>query len=380
LIKVIHIVPDLERGGGQQVAINILRGMDRTRFEPMVISLFGRHGAAIETQLEEEKIRTVYLDKNLGIDVRIFLRIHRTLKALQADVVHTHLNCLRYALPAIIALKSRVRAIHTIHNLAQREVGALDRPLYRFAFRHLGVVPVAIAGAVQDSCRHVYGLTAPIITNGIALWRYQATGARSSWRAQQNIADDEVVLACVGRLSPQKNHNLLLEALALAVRKATKIRCFIVGDGPLAQELQAKTEALSLQSVVQFLGHRSDIPEILSGADVGVLSSDWEGNPLCVMEMMASGTPVIATAVGGVPELIAGGAGILVRPGDVHGFADAICKLASDREARVRMGDVAARIAQQRFSTESMTRRYEELYVSKLSDKAPCTSLAALGD
>jgi len=380
LIKVIHIVPDLERGGGQQVAINILRSMDRSRFEPVVVTLFGRSGAPIEERLEEEGIPVIYLGKHLGIDLRMFWQLYRVLRDLHADVVHTHLYCLRYALPAVIALRGRIAAIHTIHNVAQREVGAIDRRIYRFAFNHAGVLPVAIADAVQASSKQVYGVAGPVIPNGIALSTYQAENARHASRARHNIGTDEVLFVSVGRLYSQKNHDLLLDALALAVQKTANIRCLIVGDGARAAELKAKAEALSLQNAVQFLGHRSDIPEILAGADVGVLSSAWEGNPLCVMEMMASGTPVIATAVGGVPELIDGGAGILVQPGDVQGFADAICRLVSDREARERMGGVAARIAQQRFSTESMTKRYEELYVSRVSDKAPCTSLAALGD
>jgi len=242
-------------------------------------------------------------------------------------------------------------------------------------------MPVAIADAVQESCIQVYGLKGALIPNGIALPRSNAVEARARFRAENQIGEDEVVLVSVGRLAPQKNHDLLLEALALAKQEAGRIRCLIVGEGARAAELNAKAEALSLQRVAQFMGHRSDVPQILAAADVGVLSSAWEGNPLCVMEMMASGLPVIGTAVGGVPELITGGSGIVVPPGNVEAFSGAIVKLAIDAESRKQMGAEAARVAQQRFGTDKMTRRYEELYVSRVARlHRPAVHSPAVGD
>jgi len=149
--------------------MNLLRGMDRSRFEPMLVSLFGRGKSMIEALLEKENIKVVYLGKRLGPDLRMPMRIYRALEDLDADVVHTHLSCLRYALPAIVALRKRVVAVHTIHNLAQFEVCRFDRALYRIGFRYLNVTPVAIADAVQESCIQVYGLKGALIPNGIAL-------------------------------------------------------------------------------------------------------------------------------------------------------------------------------------------------------------------
>jgi glycosyltransferase involved in cell wall biosynthesis len=133
--------------------------------------------------------------------------------------------------------------------------------------------------------------------------------------------------------------------------------------------------------VVQFLGHRADVPQILAAADVGVLSSAWEGNPLCVMEMMASGIPVIGTAVGGVPELITDRSGIVVPPGDVQAFSDAIVKMTRDAEGRKQMGAEAVQVAQQHFGTDKMVRRYEELYSSRVEmlHRTPIQS-PAVGD
>jgi len=354
-------------GGGEQVAIHILRNMDRSRFEPMAISFFDRVGAEGERLLENDGINVSYLGKRLGPDVRMVWRIHETLKRREPDVVHTHLRCLRYALPALVASRGSLTAVHTVHNLAQREVIRGDQLLYRFAFRRLGVTPVAIADAVHKSIQEVYQVSAPLIRNGVPVSQYQGTyEMRLKWREQHQIAPDEIVFVNVARLSPQKNQRLLLNAFARVASRHRPLRCLLVGSGPLESELRQQAEALSLQNKVRFLGQREDIREILAASDVGVLSSDWEGNPLSVMEIMASGKPMVGTAVGGVPELVLPGTGFLVSAGDVVAFADAMEQLVCDPDQRARMGAAGAELAQRHFSVSTMTRQYESLYEAQL--------------
>jgi glycosyltransferase involved in cell wall biosynthesis len=367
VIRVLHIVPTLSGGGGEQVAIHLLRNMDRSWFEPMAISFFDRRGAEAERLLENEGITVTYLGKRLGFDPRMAWRIRETIKQRKPDVVHTHLTCLRYALPALVASRGSLTAVHTVHNLAQREVIRRDQLLYRFAFRRLGVTPVAIADAVHKSIQEVYRVTAPLIRNGIPVSQYQGTHEmRLKWREQHQIAPDEIVFVNVARLSPQKNQRLLLHALARVASRHRRLCCLLVGSGPLESELRQQAEALSLQNKVRFLGQREDVREILAASDVGVLSSDWEGNPLSVMEIMASGKPMIATAVGGVPELVLPGTGFLVSAGDVVAFADAMERLVCDPDLRARMGAAGTELAQRHFSASAMARQYEHLYEAQL--------------
>jgi glycosyltransferase involved in cell wall biosynthesis len=124
------------------------------------------------------------------------------------------------------------------------------------------------------------------------------------------------------------------------------------------------------------LGQREDIPEILAASDVGVLSSDWEGNPLSVMEIMASSKPMVATAVGGVPELVLPGTGYLVNAGDFVAFADAMERLACDPNLRSKMGAAGGELAKRQFSASTMARQYECLYEAQLRKRmsAGCTA------
>jgi glycosyltransferase involved in cell wall biosynthesis len=137
----------------------------------------------------------------------------------------------------------------------------------------------------------------------------------------------------------------------------------LVGDGELREQLEDQAKDLGLGSQVRFLGLRTDIPDVLGAMDVFVLSSDWEGNPLSVIEAMASGLPVVSTAVGGVPDLFEiGKEGLIVRPGDIQGLSNSMAYLLENREARLSMGMAAARRARENYDVSTMVQAYEELY------------------
>jgi len=130
----------------------------------------------------------------------------------------------------------------------------------------------------------------------------------------------------------------------------------------LKSKLESQISALGLQGRVHLLGQRSDIPELLNAADVFVLSSDYEGNPLSVMEAMAAGKPMICTAVGGVPELVEDGCGLLVPPQDAQALSKAMIHLLENPSAMKAMGEKSARRAVERFDLRAMTEAYEDLY------------------
>jgi glycosyltransferase involved in cell wall biosynthesis len=130
----------------------------------------------------------------------------------------------------------------------------------------------------------------------------------------------------------------------------------------LKPKLEAQIGALGLQEKVHLLGHRSDVPDVLNAADVFVLSSDYEGNPLAALEAMTAGKPMISTAVGGVPELIEGGCGLLVPPRDAWALSRAMSHMLENPDARKYMGEMSARRAVERFDVRAMTEAYEDLY------------------
>jgi len=177
----------------------------------------------------------------------------------------------------------------------------------------------------------------------------------------------KVVWIHVGRFAPQKNHRLLVEAFAQALARLPSMELWLVGEGSLRPQVEEQVQKAGLVEHVRFLGLRRDIPELLSQADALLLPSDWEGVPLVVLEAMAAGKPVVATKVGGVPELVEHGVtGFLVPPGDPGALAEAILQVASSGELRRQMGEAGWERVRERFDIRQTARAYGELYLGLL--------------
>jgi glycosyltransferase involved in cell wall biosynthesis len=186
--------------------------------------------------------------------------------------------------------------------------------------------------------------------------------SRAAWRRQVGVEADAFVYLCVARFSEQKDHATLLRAFAEGPAQLPNARLLLAGDGELRVQTEQLVYELKLGQRVMFLGRRTDIAETLAAADAFVLGSRWEGNPLSVMEAMAAGKPVIATAVGAIPELVRHGTdGMLSAAGDVSGLAQGMLRIQIDRAAEV-MGRAAATRARERFGLAAMARAYAELY------------------
>jgi len=334
-IKVLHIVPMLSPGGAERVAVHIVRGLNPQRYEAVVVSFSGRLGCDLDRLLEEAGVEVRYLGKRPGFDYRMYHRLHHALRNYRPHIVHTHLQVLRYALPSILLLKD-TSPVHTVHNLAEREVEPRGRLVQRFAFKH-GVVPIAVAAEVARSVERLYGVQlCRVISNCIPTdcYAYPRT-PRGVWRAKEGFGSEDILFVCVARFVPQKNHTLLLKAFAEGPASNPYAHLVLVGEGALREQLEQLAKHLGLAGQVHFLGLRSDIPEVLGAMDVFVLSSDYEGSPLSVIEAMASGLPIVSTAAGGVPDLFRiGREGFMVPPGDVQALSEAMAFLIGNREAR----------------------------------------------
>ncbi|MFP5502637.1 MAG: glycosyltransferase, partial [Candidatus Sericytochromatia bacterium] len=178
---------------------------------------------------------------------------------------------------------------------------------------------------------------------------------------------EDVLFTCVARLMPVKNHAMLIEAFARGLGGAPDAHLLLVGEGELRPALERQVAEAGLTGRIHLMGKRTDIPETLAAADAFVLASDWEGNPLSVLEAMAAGKPVVATAVGGVPELVTAETGRLVPPGDTVAMAEALKAAYALPDVRQRMGERAALRAEAAFDVAAMARAYEALYTRLLS-------------
>lgn len=360
-VRVLQLLPSLGMGGAERLAVHLARSLDPQRFEVKVVSMFGPTDSDLSEMLSSRSIPLEYLDKRPGFDGSMVTKLHRAFRRFSPDVAHSHLRVLQYALPAFVGSGVTAR-VHTFHSVAQKEAKWSGRMIQRLAFKS-GVTPVAISDEVARTVQDVYKISPLTIPNGIPVADYRDNSAAGTdLRESLGLSANDFVFVCVANLSQAKNHALLLSALKEVVAASPqKIMLLLVGDGPLRPALTSA--ASELGNAVRFLGRRTDVPAILAAADAFVLASDYEGNPLAVMEAMAAARPVVATAVGGIPELITDGVdGLLVQPGSPEGLAAGMIKLASNPNLASALGTAASETARARFSIDAMANSYGELY------------------
>lgn len=376
-LRILQVTPTLAVGGAECMAGHLMVGLSRSH-EVAAVGLYPASNSPVENRLAQADIPRVHLNKRLGFDPRMFSALNRVLCEFQPDVVHTHLAALRYVFPVL--LRSRIPvAVHTLHNLAEHETDTVGRMVNWLAFRH-GVFPIGISREVAASAERVYGLKCrAVVPNCIPVEEYRRRPAdRVRWRAEERFDPDDILFTCVGRLEPQKNPLMLVEAFAELNHPRSHL--VLMGEGSLRESLLTCIRARRLERRVHLLGKRNNIPEVLAASDVFVLSSNWEGNPLAVMEAMAAGLPVIGTAVGGVPELVQSGVhGILVPPNKRAALASAMQSLLDDPGKRVALAAAASAHAMTAFNLERMVQGYESLYHTALAapSQSPSRSAAA---
>jgi len=359
-IRVLEVLASLRRGGAERMAVSLAHGLDRARFECEMVSLFDAFPEGFEAVLDAAAIRTHHLGKRPGLDVRMVPRLAAVMREFRPAIVHTHSYVLRYALPAHLAAGGGTM-VHTVHNVASREGGGRLGPwIHRIAMR-AGVRSVAVSQRVAQSFAEVYGRPPDIvIPNGIDVARFRAGG--QSWKCAHGFAASDRLMVSVARMDPQKNPLGLIDAFAAALGDDPQWRLLLVGDGSLRREAEARARERGIGARVHFLGVRADVEDLLPECDLFAMASDWEGMPVAILEAMAAGLPVAATAAGGVPELVEHGVtGVLVPPGDTQALADTLARLAHDPGLRRELGRAAGERAAS-FGLDRMAGAYARFF------------------
>ena len=239
--------------------------------------------------------------------------------------------------------------------------------LYRYLIGPTARRIVCVSDVVADS---VVADGAPrdrveTIPNGVDL---AAPLPRAQARELLGLGEDQVVVGIVARLRPQKRHEALLEAAALLKGRGLAFTVCVVGDGPRREELESLAERLDVTDRVTFAGEHEDAARLAAAFDVAVMCSSAEGMPLSGLESMAAGVPLVATAVSALPQLLAGGAGVLVEPEDDVALADAIEELLAHPDRARAIGEEGRRRVHSGYSFESMMRSLEETFDEVLAE------------
>jgi len=350
-MRIVQIIPTFGVGGAETMCEGLCRQLQKDGHAVFAVSLSGDR-TMISDRLEQAGVPLYFLDKALGSGFQCVGQLKRLLRELRPQVIHTHLHALKYA-----ALASRnIPIVHTVHNQAAQEAVFLDQQIGKYLFRRGKAQPVALTREVRQSIVALYGLPEakiPIITNGIDLSR---CGEKSDYALHYPVE-----LLHVGRFFPQKNHEALVQAAAILKKRGCNARIRCCGDGPLMEDMQSQVQAAGLSGQIVFEGVCDDILDRMARADIFLLPSKWEGMPMTVIEAMGTGLPIVASRVGGVPDMVTDGESGLLIPPTAEALAQAIERLVKDEALRERLGTQARQEAR-RFSIEAMAQGYEALY------------------
>jgi len=369
MTKILHVLPDLNPGGAERLVAQLAVCMQSVA-DVSIVSLYDSNGSDIEQYLASHGVKVIFLGKKVGFDYRIILKLKRILDNARPDILHTHLYINGYTLLPAWTCGPPIM-VHTIHSTALKEMNPFLRMLQKISYS-FGVNPVAISQALLPELKSTYRLdNVPVIPNGIDIKTYSSQNKdRVLIRNTIGLNESDTVFICVANLTEPKNHGLLFKAFSLVTNDYKDVQLLIVGDGKLRADLEEQVNSLQIGNQVKFLGMRNDIPDLLHASDAFVLASNYEGNPLSLLEAMVSGKPVICTRVGGIPDLVNDSVeGFLVDKNNASALASAMKRLIVDPELRLSMAHRATTRAINQYDIRITANEYIKLYNRLMSAK-----------
>ena len=351
--KVLIIASNLKIGGAQKMIEQLVLHLDREKYIVRVIVLSKKMGTIIEQHIEHSGIDIKYLEKPLGFHFSFFKKVRNEINEIKPDIIHTHVNSWFYILPSV--LFDHFFFIHTIHSYPQRqESNCILRGIIKYLYKTNRAVPVAISDKIRDDSVTVYGIPIERIERVFNPIDY------ASISSVKRKPHKNVVFVNVARFNAVKNQLCLIRAFAHVHSKNNNTALVFAGDGELLSQAKALSQELKCAAQVKFCGNVDDIPELLSECDIFVLPSLFEGLPISLLEAEAIGLPVIASNIGGIPDIVDRN-GILVPVNDEAALSQAMLDLAENLELRESMG-VRSREIARRFRADLIAKEYEALY------------------
>lgn len=367
---VVHIIHELGTGGLENGLVNIINRSPPGRYRHAIVCLTGAREFA--RRVTAPDVQVIELHKRPGHDLGLYWRLWKTLRALRPAIVHTR-NLATLEMQFVAALLPGVKRVHGEHGRDVFDLHGTNRKynLLRKAARLVVQRYIAVSKDLENWLIGTVGVPARKVRqiyNGVDQQKFHPrSGARPDVAPRGFLPADALVVGTVGRLAEVKNQLSLLRALHTVLQEqpalASRLRVIIVGDGPMAGQIRQTLEELGLGSHVWLAGDRHDIPQLLQSMDLFVLPSLGEGISNTVLEAMATGLPVIATDVGGNPELVQDGwNGRLVPVSDDAALAGAIAQIATSEEWRQTMGRNALEKARSSFDWRRTVAEYLSVY------------------
>ena len=367
MVTVLHVIDTLGLGGAERFLVNLVRYLDREHYHPIVAWLSAEGPFARD--LRAAGVEVVGIRARGHRDPRAIRRLYSLMRERRVDILHTHLFVDGfYGRLAALWARVPVRVVtqQNAYDDPQLRLPAwqiwANRALVPFTQRFVAVSQAAkqylieVEWVPEDKIR--------VLPNAI---EPPPPVAEEVVRRLRQQWGNGPLLGTVARLEPQKGLDTLLKAVALLKQRNAEVRCIIVGEGKARTELEAQARTLGIADAVLFVGTRRDIPAVLAALDVFVLPSRFEGLSLALLEAMAAGCPVVATAVSGSVEVVHDGeTGLLVPPGDAKALAEAVYRLLTNSELARRVALAGKELVLKHYTIEPIAGRYEEIYAAEM--------------
>jgi glycosyltransferase involved in cell wall biosynthesis len=360
MVRVLHVIDSLDLGGAQTVLVNLARFHDRTKYEVSVAAMHGR-GVFAEA-LTAEGVQVISLS-SAKFPPAYLWSLPALLHRKHYDIVHTHLfgaNWIAKPLAALCGVRVRVNHDHCNDRVRNGWRLFLDRAMNRFS-SHV----IAVSGSTRSDLLGRGRLTGDFVTlvaNGVDAQRFHPAEAAERIRARDGLglSQERLVVAGLGRLHPQKNWPLFLQVAA----RFPEVDFVVAGTGFEEAALRRNATAN-----VRFAGFR-DSREVLAAADVFMLTSDYEGMPMTLLEAMACGVPAVVSAVDGCREILGDGrGGVTARPGDAEDFVAKLGPFLSDAGLRAEQGNLARERVLRNHDAQAQTKAVEQVYETLLAKR-----------
>ena len=363
-------------GGGKRVFYSLIKGLDRRIFRPVVAC--APKGPYAE-MLREAGIVLRSLNMDNRYNPLTLYHLAKIMSEESVTIVHSQGGARNDYFSFLAACLANVPIkVATVTTLVERwkDVRRLRRSCYvavnRIVERSVDkfICVAQYLGQVLIEQHRIAPEKVVTIPNGIDVTAFKCRRSRRDILRDLALPANKVLISLIGRLVWQKGINVFLEAACALSKKRTDIHFLIVGDGPLRGDLEQQAQDYGLSQICSFAGFQKDIPAILKVTDIVALPSFVEGLPMIILEAMASKVPVVASAVGGIPEMIQEGKnGFLVPPKDSESLAEKLLVLINDKDLRKTMGEAARKDVEESFTETEMIHRIQQMYLDLIEAK-----------
>jgi len=385
-IKILRIIGRLNVGGPAIHVVNLTAGLDTHRYQSLLVagSENEAEGSMLDFALSQGVKPTVIAEIVTAFslaprDGKALWKLYGVMRKERPHIVHTHTAKAGFLGRLAARMAGVPVVVHTFHgHVLHGYYGPAKNELLRRVEQSLAWITdrlVTVSEQVKNDLVG-YGIAKAekisVVPLGFDLDPFlNSHTQRGEFRREMGLSDEHKLVGIVGRIFPIKNHALFLESAARIAAQEPAARFVVVGDGVFRPNLENQARELGITDRVLFTGWRRDLPRICADLNVLVVSSDNEGTPVSAIEAMASSCPVVATRVGGLPDLIEDQkTGRLVPPRDAEALASAVLDLLNNTQTACELGQNAMAAVRQRFTVQRLLGDMDHLYTELLEEKA----------